>query len=275
MSPDDPTHGGVAGPADPAAQARLQQQPDGSWVDPATGQTYSDATGKTPIQAPAQTALVSQNNNAGQNLYNQLGQSQGQVNSAVSQLGQVYDQQGNLVNGPNGLTDTRNSFLNTINNPNAPSVARAQLGAGLDSSVANQRSAAAGATAGNSFLAGRNAANNIGGLNAATNQSAALLHAQEVANAQNGLLNTQGKISDVLNGQRNVTSDQGQLGQGMYSANLGGSTAYANLANQGRANQDSNNLKYALGKAGANTAITHDLTSLATDAIPTPKKAGG
>jgi hypothetical protein len=260
MSPTDPTHGGVVAPADPNAVARLQQQPDGSFVDPATGQTYSDATGKTPIQAPAQTALVSQNNNAGQNLYSQLGQSQGQVNGAVNGLGQ-------LVSGPNGLQDTRSSFQNTINNPNAPSVAQAQLGSGLDSAVSNQRSQAAAATGGNSFLAGRNAANNIAGLNSATNQQKVQARDTEVAQAQQGLLSTNNTIGSVVN-------NQGQLGQGMYGANLGGSTAYANLANQGRANQDSNNLQYALGKANANTAITHDLTSLATDAIPTPKKAG-
>jgi hypothetical protein len=255
ISPQDASHGGVAGPADPAAQARLQQQPDGSWMDPATGQKYSDQSGQVAIQAPSQTSLVTQNNGQGQNLFGQLGQSRGQVNGAVNQLGQVYDQQGNLISGPNGLTDTRNSFLNTINNPNASSVAKVQLGAGLDSSVANQRSQAAGATAGNSFLAERNAANNIGGLNAATNQSAALLRAQEVASAQQGLLNTQGKISDVLNGQRDVTYDQGQLGQGQYKADLGGSTAYSQLANNGREAQDKNNMGYAQDKAAANKYV--------------------
>jgi hypothetical protein len=208
---------------------------------------------------------VTQNNGQGQNLFGQLGQSRGQVNGAVNQLGQVYDQQGNLISGPNGLTDTRNSFLNTINNPNASSVAQVQLGAGLDSSVANQRSAAAGATAGNSFLAGRNAANNIGGLNAATNQSAALLRAQEVASAQQGLLNTQGKISDVLNNEGSVTNNQGQLGQGQYKADLGGSTAYSQLANTGREAQDKNNFGYATGKAQGNSTAIHDIINGGTD----------
>ena len=257
MSPQDPSHGGVAAPADPNAVARLQQQPDGSFVDPATGQVYSDATGKTPIQAPSQASLVTQNNNNGQNLYNQLGTSRGQVNSAINGLGQ-------LVTGPNGLQDTRASFQNTISNPNAPSVAQAQLGAGLDSAVSSQRSQAAAATGGNSFLAGRNAANNIAGLNSATNQQKVQARDAEVAAAQQGLLATNNTIGSVIN-------NQGGLGQGMYNADMSGSTAFNNLANAGRGSIDSNNLQYALGKANANTALTHDLTNFAADLIPKPK----
>jgi hypothetical protein len=252
VSPHDPTQGGVAAPADPNAVGRLQQQPDGSFVDPATGQTYTDATGKTPVQAPSQTALVTQNNGTGQSLYNNLGQSRGQVNGAINSLGQ-------LVSGPNGLQDTRSSFQNTINNPNAPSVAQAQLGAGLDSAVSNQRSQAAAATGGNSFLAGRNAANNIAGLNSATNQQKVQARDAEVAQAQQGMLATNSAIGNAVN-------SAGQLGAGQYKSDLGGSATYAQLANTGRADQDKNNLAYATGKAQGNEKAIGNVVNGVTSA---------
>jgi hypothetical protein len=51
---------GVGGPAKDPSQ--LRQQPDGSWLDPTTGTTYTDNTGATPVANPnlAQTGAIDQ-----------------------------------------------------------------------------------------------------------------------------------------------------------------------------------------------------------------------
>lgn len=87
------------------------------------------------------------------------------------------------------------SLQNTIDNPNAPSVARAQLGEGLDSITRNQLAASAGSSgvnAANSRLAAMGNSANAG---AQENQTQALLRAQEVANAQ-------GNLSNVYNSEQ-------------------------------------------------------------------------
>ncbi len=86
--------------------------------------------------------------------------------------------------GQQGLA---NSYLNTISNPNAPSVAANQLAQGVSAANNAAIGQAAQATGQDSALAQR-AAMQQGGANlAAANQAQSLVRAQEVANAQGGL----------------------------------------------------------------------------------------
>lgn len=121
----------------------------------------------------------------------------------------------------------QNRFLtqldNTINNPNASSVAQTQNVMANDAAARTQLGAAAGVGGPNAFAARRQALQAIGQGNVGTNQTAALLRAQETANAQQ-------QKSGVL-GQMSGAADRS------YGLNLQGAHGFAGLALSGQRGQ--------------------------------------
>lgn len=117
---------------------------------------------------------------------------QGNQQDLLARLAAYEAQNQQTYAGQQALADSLN---NTINNPNAPSVARAQLGEGLDSITRNQLASAAGASGVNGANARLSAMGNSAGAGAQENQTQALLRAQEVANAQ-------GNLSNVYNSEQ-------------------------------------------------------------------------
>lgn len=208
---------GAAGAAklDPSLVGTLVQNADGTWSSPAApGQRFTDNSGQVPVGTPT-TANAAANDAAMATQFNgQLPQDRGVIQGALTGQGQLAA-----------------SLNNTINNPSSPSVAGTQLGIGLDANDRQQLSLAGGATGANSFLAARNAANNINQANLATNQARALTRAGEVATAQ-------GQLGSVFN---NI----GGEGQGLYSTDTGTGLSY------NRATGD-----LAAGREGLNASST-------------------
>jgi hypothetical protein len=147
-----------------------------------------------------------QNYQTGQDLLGQLNKSRGEHDQAVF--------------GQNRLSDQLN---NTINNPNASSVAQVQNVMANDASARQQLGAAAGVQGPNAFAARRQALQAIGQGNVGTNQTGALLRAQEVANAQN----QQGNLL----GQMSTGADR------RYSTDLAGAKGFADTALRGQESQ--------------------------------------
>jgi len=221
---------GVGGPAvDPS---KLQQDPStGLFYDPTTGTTYADATGQSPVTNP--------------NLAQQVATNFATRTSLLSKLAGNRSTIDNAVTGQKQLTG---NLLNTINNPNASSVAQSQLGIGADAIARQQMQQAAGATGANAFLARRNAANNIGNLQATLNGQTALTRANEVDAAT-------GRLSTVL-------GNEATEGQAAYSSNLLGAVQFGGQAGSGEATQQNadttadentqnNKQKFASGILGA------------------------
>jgi len=196
---------GVGGPAKDPSQLR-QDPTTGMYFDPTTGTSYTDATGATPVTNPNVAQQVASNFATSRSLLGALQGNQATINNAVA-----------------GQNQLRGSLLNTINNPNASSVAQTQLGIGADAIARQQLQQAAGTTGANAFLARRNAANNIGGLQGALNGQQALTRANEV-DAATGRLGT-------------VLGQQAQEGQAGYNANLSGAVNFSDQAGKGEAGQ--------------------------------------
>ncbi len=163
-------------------------------------------------------------------------------------LGQGYDAALKATMAQqNSLAD---AYRRTISDPNAPSVAHAQLDQALGAADATQLSQAAGVGGENAFLARRGAANNMAGLAANAGQSAALLRAQEVEAAQKGLGTTLG-------------AEAGEAGQA-YGQNTGLGLNYSQTAGQeeqaGNANvtnQRGQNIEIAKSIAGGASGATN------------------
>jgi hypothetical protein len=99
-----------------------------------------------------------------------------------------YQNQQNMQAATYGnQTNLANTYQNTINNPNAPSVARAQLGQGVNAANAAATGLAATGTGEQSALLGRQALQQNGAQLGAANAADATVRAGEVANAQQGL----------------------------------------------------------------------------------------
>jgi hypothetical protein len=202
---------GVGGPA--ADPSKLQQDPaTGMYFDPTTGTSYTDATGQSPVTNPNVAQQVAANFATRTSLLGKLGGNQATIDSAIG-----------------GQNQLRGSLLNTINNPNASSVAQTQLGIGADAIARQQLQQAAGTTGANAFLARRNAANNIGQLQSTLNGQQALTRANEVDAAQ-------GRLGSVLGAQA-------QEGQAGYNSNLSGAVAEGNQAGSGQQAQQGMNTK--------------------------------
>lgn len=215
-----PTVGGAA-PATPAAPTPVDgssfvlDHKSGLYYDPKTQNFFSkdpSTGGFTVMRDPNVASSVASFYGAG-NKYAAA------ADPYAVDFGKTFDAQNNLAT----------SLGNTINNPNAPSVAHEQLAQALNANDATQMSGASGIGGENAFLARRNANNNIAGLDAASGQSAALLRAQEVAGAQNNLGNVLGQQSGEASGMfgtnTNAALAYNQLGAGTKESDLGNQTA--------------------------------------------------
>jgi hypothetical protein len=218
---------GVGGPA--ADPSKLIPSPTGlGYYDPTTGTSYTDASGQSPI--------------ASQNVAQQIAQQQGVQNQDLANAmrgGQMLQQ------GFQGETNLANSLNNTISNPNATSVAGGQLTQGENQNVLGQMGQAAGVGGQGGAAARLMATQNIGNINAQTNQAKGLQRAQETAQAQQnlaGVLNAQASQGQQYSGQNQsaahgaatnamegATGNQGQTKDAQNKDNA----AYNGLLNKG------------------------------------------
>lgn len=195
-----PAPPGVGGPAqDPS---RLVQQANGTFVDPATGTSYTDASGGTPVAAPNVAQQVAQAGANGQNFINRIG-------TQDQRSGAGYALQTGLAGDLNEV----------IHNPNAPSVAQQQLNQSLGNIDRQQLAGTAGVSGPNAAAARQSAFRNIGNLDLQAAGQAALLRANEVANARNAL----GGVAQNISG--NAATSTGQ--------DIGAATDYSQQAMQG------------------------------------------
>jgi hypothetical protein len=205
---DAPKQPGVYGQSQfPSSPANLVPDPiTGLYYDPVTGRTFTDPNGNNIVTNPNVAQQVANN-------YNEAAALRALASRGRTGQEQVFGQQTQLANNLN----------RTINDVNAPSVARVQLQQGLGQIQNQQLSGAAGFGGQNAFLAKRNALNTIATAGARANESAGLARAQEVQGAQNtlaGVLNTQGA------GARD-----------MYRTDMGAASDYSRLALEGQRGQ--------------------------------------
>lgn len=207
--------GGDVGVNTPQGVSDFQIDPiTGYGFSPSSRTTYQKLNGQwVPVHDLTVSAQVSKNIATADYYKNLATTNANQFNNAV-------EQQNNLAD----------SYRRTIQDPNAPSVAREQLNQALGATDATQTSLASGASGENANIARTNAANNIAGANAQEGQSAALLRAQETAAAQQGLGSTTGAIANETNSA--------------YGTNTNLGSAYATLAGNmeqgGNANETAN-----------------------------------
>lgn len=214
VNPDGtPQAPGVGGPA--ADPTKLIRDPStGFYYDPTTGTSYTDPSGALPVKDPNVAQQVAHNYTVSNNLLNAGQEGADMLRSAYA-----------------GETGLANSLNNTINNPNASSVAQSQLTQGADNLARQQLGIASGVGGANAASARRQAAQNIGQIGMAGDQASAIVRAGEVGQAQ-------GRLADVLNAQ---------AGQGAqyYGQNLQGAGQFAGMAGQGASGHEARNLDQA------------------------------
>ena len=193
-----PTLPGTAGPAQ-TGQPVVYDPSTGLYVNQSTGGVSTDPGGQHPVQNPSLATQAARNIAVSNGLLAKLGT-----------YGQQYQQ---AFTGQTGLTQ---ELQRTINGTGAPTVAQGQLQQGLGQIRSAANSEAAGATGANAALARQNATLATGEAATKTNQDAALLRAQEVAQAEQ------------VKGQ--VLGSQAGESAGMYGSNLSGATAAAGQA---------------------------------------------
>lgn len=160
---------------------------------------------------------------------NPAGQEQQDAASQAMFLQNYRHQQALQAQTYAGQGQLATSYQNTINNPNAPSVARAQLGQGVNAANAAALGQAAQATGENSALAGRQAMISGGNNIAQANSQEALLRAQEVAAAQSGLGAVYASQLGAQGTQANTAAGAGSQFAGT-NASLANTTQNANAA---------------------------------------------
>lgn len=205
---------------------QLRQDPNtGLWLDPKSSEVYQRTPDGQylPVHDLGMRAQVAKNI-ATADYYSGLAQT---YNTSLQ--GTMGSQQ-----------DLAKMYQQTISDPNAPSVAREQLNQALQANEATQLSGASGASGANAFIARRNAANNMAGLNAKAGQAGAELRAGEVANAQKGLAETYAAL--------------GNEAGNAYAANTGLGATYAGLG----ATQESAANSNETIKSGQNKQLASD-----------------
>lgn len=176
---------GVGGPAqDPS---RLQRQPNGTFIDPATGTSYTDPTGQVPIAAPN---LAQQTAQAGANEQGFLGRNGVQDSRSASAFG-----------GQQGLAQ---DLSTVIRNPNAPSVAQQQLNQTIGNIDRQQLSGVAGQGGPNAAVARSQALKTMAGLDLQSAGIGALARTNEVAHARDEL----GNVYQNMAGNANQATGQ-------------------------------------------------------------------
>jgi hypothetical protein len=207
---------GQAAPVSTSTPVEHNQNYNLFTYDPRTGHLVNTQTGVQYALGPGQAAAEYsggptqiQNPNAATQI---LGATQHQ-NDFLNALNTYAQQQAQGFAGEQGLAG---SLQNTINNPNAPSVARAQLQEALNASLAQQQAAAAGVSGDNAALARQNAMRNMGTLATQEGNEATMLRAKEAEAAQQNLAN--------------VLNNMAQQGQQGYNANTKAAEDYGAMA---------------------------------------------
>lgn len=186
----------------------LQPQPDGTFVDPATGTRYADAIGQVPIAAPNTAQQVAGATTNSQDFLNRNG---------------VQDQRGAAAY--NGQKAFEGDLTNVIRNPNAPTVSTAVMDQALGNIDRNQLSSIAGSGGANAAAARKQAFMNMGNQDVQAAGQGAIARATEAAGARTALGNTL---------QQEAGNANDATGQ-----NIQGAGAFANLGMQGSvANQN-------------------------------------
>jgi hypothetical protein len=197
----------------------------GVYVDSRTGQQFVGHPGNPQtIQA--------------QNLNNQTVTNATNEGVAQAAAAKLAAQQQQTFAGQNQLATSLN---NTINNPNAPSVANTQLAQGLNSITGTQEATAAGASGENAAAARRTAAQDIAGAGTVLNGQQSLLRANEVQGAQTGL-------SSLYNSQL------GAEGQGV-ATNTTSANNYANTEEKAQGDVVGANSTANQANAKANSSL--------------------
>jgi hypothetical protein len=172
-----------AGP--PANPAQFIRDPTtGMYYDPTSGKTYTDAAGTQLVTNPNVAQQVAQNIQRANSLFTSSTQGQNQL---------IGD-------------------LNNVINGSAPSVAQNQLGQGVDNIAKSANAMAAGHTGENAALAHIQAMRSAADAQAKANQDAAMLRAQETAQARAQLGNVLGQQQDTGLGYAK-TGESGQEAQ--------------------------------------------------------------
>lgn len=164
-------------------------------------------------------------------------------------------------------------YLNGAIDGTAPSVAKLQLDEATQRNEANQLGLASAASrGGNSALAMRTAANNIGMINQKAAADAALLRAQEIATArgQYGEVANSGRTTDVSIAGQNaglltgVSQSNAQLGT---TANITGATLNQKTSSENAGNAVAvNSLRAQLAQAAQTTNANNNLSASTTNA---------
>jgi hypothetical protein len=164
------------------------------------------------------------------------------TDQATSQnlLQQIANYQAQQQSAFGGQSNLANTLYNTITNPNAPSVARTQLGEGLDAITRAQLGASAGTSGVNAANARLAAMGNAADAAAKTNQAQGLVRAQEVAAAQGNLGNVYNSEQQGAGAFANVLGNTG-VGEGKTAESAGGENqTLLEKENEYNAKQNSN-----------------------------------
>ncbi len=214
---------GVGGPINPADAARLQKQQDGTFRDPATGTTYTDASGQTPIANPNVAQQVAANDARARDFL-------GRAATGDAEHAQTFA----------GQTQLDNQFQQTIAGK-TPSVAQTMLGASTDALNRRQLSAAAGVGGANAFAARRQALGNIATQGIAAGQGAAILRAKEINDAQTARAANLSQMSGATDRR--------------YAIDTGSAADFAGIADTGQRAQQGLNTEADKDKKRANRNI--------------------
>ncbi len=161
---------GVGGPAqDPSRLVRL---PNGTFLDPATGTSYSDQSGQMPI-APQNLAQQTAGAGANQNQF----------------LGRIGEQDSRSADAFGGQQKLAGDLQTVIRNPNAPSVAQQQLNQTIGNIDRQQLSGVASTGGPNAAAARAQALKTMAGLDLQSAGIGALARTNEVAHATDQLGN--------------------------------------------------------------------------------------
>lgn len=185
--------------------AAIYDSSTGVYLDPRTGAASLDPYGTQAVSNPSLVEQAKRN----------LAVSHG----LLGQLAGYGKQFTDAVGGEQALS----RHLADVIAGNSPSVAQAQLQQGLGRIRQEQDSMASGTGGSNAALARMNASANVGNAQANANQSAALIRAQEVAQAERN----QGAVLGNIAGQS----------AGMYGTNLSGAGTFSGQAGNEAAEQ--------------------------------------
>jgi len=189
---------GVGGAA--ANPANLRQQPDGSWLDPSTGTSYTDPQGTQPV--------------VNQNLAQAAATAQGRARGFLAKAAQSDP----TLDAVNARQNTLASTLqNTISNPNAPSVAQAQLQQSADQNARRVLGTVAGVGGNNQFDARRAALSALATSGASLAGDAAVLRQKEIADATGALAGVNNAQATQAQNRQNSNVQAGATfaGQGL------------------------------------------------------------